>query len=148
MSTELIISYDGEQRVVKVEEDEVVTFPEGLIGFADVRQFVLLDDPEVPPVTVLQCVEEPSISFLAMDPHLAFPDYNPQPLAHDLARLGLTSAKDARLLCILNALREPLQITANLLAPIVINPKTRLARQLILQESGYSVRHPVLMFQR
>jgi flagellar assembly factor FliW len=51
--------------------------------------------------------------------------------------------EDAFVRCILTLRDDPGQITANLLAPLVFCRRTHMARQLVLQDSGFALRHPV-----
>lgn len=145
MSTELIVNYRGEGQVLRVDDHDIITFPDGLVGFVDWHRFVLIEDPEEAPIGVLQCLDDSGMSFLVTDPRLVAADYRPDFHPEDLESLGIESLEDARVLCILAAKDEPVRVTANLVGPIVINPRTRSARQVILEDSEYSTQHPVLV---
>lgn len=142
---ELAVRYKGEDQVLQIEEDDVISVPSGLVGFADWRRFVLLEDTEEPSVGVLQCLDDTDISFLVTDPTIVMPNYNLQLSLEDVRELGLTRQGSERALCILTIKKGPVIVTANLLAPIVINSETRVARQVIMEDSEYSTRHPVLV---
>jgi flagellar assembly factor FliW len=128
-----------------VTDDQIITFPSGLVGCADWRRFVLLSDDEAPALHVLQSLDEPAISFLVTGPVLVEPDYRVAIGAPELTRLGLTRPDEAVVLCILTARGDPPRITANLMGPIVINPATRLAVQLVLADSPYGTQHPLVL---
>lgn len=147
MAIELDVTYRGEKQVLTVDEDDVITFPEGFIGFAKWRRFVLLEDAEEAPLAVLQSVDDPSISLLVTDPWHICRDYKCEPGPGEMRALGLDRVEDARILCTLAAKEGPVSVTANLLGPIIINPRTKVARQIVLQDSPYSVQHPVLTGQ-
>lgn len=142
---ELSVRYKGEDQVLRVNGDDVLLFPNGLVGFSNWRRFVLLEDPDEAPIAVLQCLDDTSVSFLVTDPCYVSVNYAAQPPAEELEKLGLSRIEDSRVLCILALKERPAAVTANLLGPIFINPEARVARQVILQDSPYSAQHPVLV---
>jgi len=142
--TTLTISESGNEKAVQVSEEEIISFPEGLVGCESWRRFVLLADPENDAVSLLQDVDHPAISFLVTDPTLICPDYDFELGTADGKMIGLEDQRDVVVLCILVVRDNPLRITANLLGPLVINRRTRLGRQIVLADSSYSARHPVI----
>lgn len=144
MQVELIATYKGEKKILQVDDDSVIFFPDGLVGFLQLRRFVLLEDPDEAPIAILQSIDDISSSFLVTDPWLVLPDYKPKLSPEDMDRLELKKMDDAQVLCILAAKEGRVLVTANLLGPIVINSSIRRARQVILQDSPYSAQHPVL----
>ena len=126
-------------------EDRVVTLPEGLIGFPDCKRYVLLEHKKGSPFLWLQSVEKGSLAFVLVDPSLFKPDYEIQIDAEDMRTLELKEAPDGiQTLVIVNITPgNPAEITANLLGPIVLNVKKKIAKQIILPEGQYSIRHPI-----
>jgi len=129
---------------VEVAEDSVIDFPEGLIGRADLHRFAILE-PKVgrSPFRWLLSLDEPEVGFAIADPSKLFADYNVD-LTEEIAVLGIEDPKEVQLYVILGVPEDPIRTTANLLAPIVINPSRRLARQLVLSDSRYSTRHAII----
>lgn len=142
---DLVVKYKGEENVLEVQEEDVITFPDGLVGFGDWRRFVLLEDPDEAPVAVLQSVDDLNVSLLVTDPFYVTARYSIELPTEDKELLGLARVEQGKVLCVLALKEGPVAVTANLLGPIVINPDTRTARQVILQNSHYSAQHPVLM---
>ena len=142
---ELLVNYKGEEQVLQVEDTDVISFPSGLIGFSQWRKFVLLEDPEELPIAVLQCIDDTDVSFLVTDPVYVVSQYRFDLSPEDRRELGLTRPGLERTLCTLAIKERPVMVTANLLAPIVINSETRMARQVILDGSGYTAQHPLLV---
>lgn len=124
---------------------EPILFPEGLIGCADWRSFVLIGVSEDEPVRLMQNTEEPTISFLVTDPRLLDPAYACPLSSADRALLRLAEDDEPMLLCTLTLHREPASITANLVGPIVINLRERLGKQIVLADVPYSARHLVML---
>lgn len=113
--------------------------PEGLIGHPDWKHFLLRKSDKTEPVKLLISRDQPGLSFPVANPWLIQPEYQPQLSSADRQALGLSSADDnVEWLCMLNVENVPFRVTANLLGPLVINPQTNTARQVVLSRSGYS----------
>ncbi len=148
MPIELSITHQGEEQTLLIEDRDIIHFPQGLVGCPDWHRFVFLEDPEAAPVAVLQCLDDLKISFLVTDPGCIFPDYRVDLSPEDARMLELADSQDGRVLCVLAVKENPARVTANLLGPIVINTRNRQARQVVLQNSRYSARHPVMLLRR
>lgn len=129
---------------LEVAQEQVVRFREGLIGFPSKKRFVLLPVGRSSPLAWLQAVDDPYLAFVVMDPTTVIPDYRPPIPPRDLAAVGLASAGEAQLLVLVVIPSDPAEMTANLQGPIVVNPRTRAARQVVLGEGPYSTRHPII----
>lgn len=128
---------------VSLTSDDVIHFPEGLLGFNELRRFVLLDDPSDEIFAWLQSCEDPGIAFPLLEPELFTAGYNVQLTKHDLEILQLASKEGVRSFAIITIPQDPTQMTANLKAPIVINVQKRLARQCVLQDNSLAIREPI-----
>jgi len=120
-----------------------IVFPRGLVGCENWRRFTLEDDPEGGPVKLLQCLDEPDVGLLVVDPSLIVADYQVDLSSADVRELALRDESEAAVYCTLTVHQSPTRITANLLGPLVINVRAGLGKQLVLANSNYSVRHPV-----
>jgi flagellar assembly factor FliW len=128
---------------VTFADSDVFEFPWGLPGFADQRRFLALSLAEQPNFVWLQSLDDPKLALPAADPWLVFPDYEPRMPAYATEALGLQSAEDFTILCIVVVTKEAEEMTMNLMAPIVMNLKTRRARQVMLESSPYAVKTPI-----
>jgi flagellar assembly factor FliW len=122
--------------------DGVVVFAEGLPGFESCREFVVVVSPETQPFTVLQGVSADGPSFVAIDPRLVDPNYEATLDGPTRARLAVDERAPLLWLAIVAA-NEDGSATANLRAPVVINPGTMQGIQVISVESRYPVAHPL-----
>ncbi len=128
---------------VKIENDDLITFPEGLLGFSNLRNFVLLDDPNDEIFAWLQSCEAPEIAFPVLEPEL-FSNVSQMALSkNDLEALKLTKVNEGRFFTIITIPDDPTQMTANLKAPIIINVRERIARQCVLQDNNLAIREPI-----
>jgi flagellar assembly factor FliW len=128
---------------IEVDDERVILCPEGLPGFPDARRFVLVDVRETGVFYWLQSLDDPALAFLAVVPWPFFPDYEPELPDADRDALGLSSADDALVLCLLTVHRDDEVITANLMAPVVVNRHTRRARQVVLADAGWPLQAPL-----
>lgn len=128
---------------VELTSEDVLTFPEGLLGFNELRQFVLLDDPNDEIFAWLQSCENSAIAFPVLEPELFVDDYHIDLSKNDLEALELKSLEDCRCFTIITIPDEPTKMTANLKAPIMINIAKRMARQCVLQENSLAIREPI-----
>jgi flagellar assembly factor FliW len=120
-----------------------IFFPEGLVGCPDWQLFVqVVDSEEDLPVAILQCIDHAEVQFLVTDPTLIDPEYAVQLSSAQRAKLGLVPGTEPVVYCTLTV-RADGCISANLLGPLVVDPSTRRALQLVLADSKYSTQHPV-----
>lgn len=133
----------GTPEVVQVPLAALLTFPDGLPGFVDHRDFALLEDDQLAPFVFLQSLHDDGIGFLALEPDRFVADYAFDLTDLDAAQLGLTDPSQARVLSLLVVGRDLESTTANLQAPIVINQASRRAKQVILTDERWPLRHPV-----
>lgn len=129
--------------LISITTDDVIHFPEGLLGFNELRRFVLLDDPSDEIFAWLQSCDEPGIAFPLLEPELFTNTYSISLTKHDMEVLGLQSRDGIRSFTIITIPQDPTQMTANLKAPIVINVQKRLARQCVLQDNSLAIREPI-----
>ena len=124
-------------------DQRAIVFPDGLIGCPKWRRFVLLPGPPGSPAMRLQCLSHPSVCFVVADPRHIQPDYQLTVSREEMLDLGLDDS-ETMILCTLTVRDDPPIVTANLLAPLVVNPRSRLGKQVVLADSGYSPRHPLV----
>lgn len=127
-----------------ISEESVITFPEGVIGFEGCKRYVILSKKDNAPLRWLQSLDEPGLAFIIISPYQFKPDYCPKLEKKDLSMLGVKSIKEAEVLAIVVVPENPRDMVANLMAPILINPKLCIGRQLIMQDSEYPTRYRIL----
>ena len=127
--------------------DNKVRLPMGILGFEQIKDYVLLANPAEDPFAWLQVEANVALAFIVIDPFLVMPDYQPDIPQSDVEFLGLTEAADARLLNIVT-IHSPNHATVNLKSPIVINRHTHTGKQVVLANaSDFSVQHPLPVAQ-
>ncbi len=130
---------------IKVEEDNIITFPEGLVGLSQYKRFVLIPHGEETPFCWLQSVDEPSFALLVIDPWFFRPDYEVVLSDSDAERLQMQEETPKAVFATVTIPPgRPELMTANLLAPLVLNLSARCGWQVILDDERYQTRHPIL----
>lgn len=128
---------------IEINEEDIIVFPNGLLGFESSRDFVLLDVPDNPTFKFLQDIKNSYVSFLLMNPWDFFKDYDVDLPDEELMKIDI-DPKGENNMVIYNVItlgKEFKNSTGNLLAPIVINLSNRQGRQFILNDSQYITRH-------
>jgi flagellar assembly factor FliW len=138
---------------IEVDEATVLTFPHGLLGFDDMRRFALVDTHDSGLYFWLQSLDDPGLAFLTAVPWPFFPGYEFELPDADRDALGLVEPEegedppDTTVLCLLTVDGgvddTSHEITANLLGPLVINPTTRVGRQVVLVDGDFTTRAPL-----
>ena len=126
---------------LEVDEQRLITFEAGILGFPDYRCYALIQTGHESGFYWLQAVDCPDLAFVVTDPRLFVADYRAPIKADDMARLGLDGVQGAQVFIIVNKVDG--MLTGNLQGPLVINLATRVARQLVLSDRRYSTRHPL-----
>ena len=126
---------------LEYDESATIEFPFGLLGFEDEREFVLIPEGPDGVYSWLQSLRSPWLAFLAASPHFFWPDYSPEVDDADLAVLQLRDESETHVICLITIDGD--KISANLLGPIIVNTRTRVARQVVLSENRWSTREPL-----
>ena len=130
---------------LSVDDDRVITFPRGLLGFPDHARFALIQTGEENYFFWLQSTDEPSLAFVVADPGIFFKDYDVPVREETQQDLKLTDPAYAQLFVICNKVGD--WLTGNLLGPIVVNAANRLGTQVVLTEKKWTTRQPLIKLQ-
>lgn len=128
---------------VQFEAEDVLNFPEGILGFADLRKFVLVDDPSDEIFIWLQSCEVPEIAFPVLEPELFASAYTTVLTRTDVESLQLLHNSKTKYFCIITIPDDPTQMSANMKAPIIINMDKKICRQCVLQDNALAIREPI-----
>ena len=130
---------------LSVDEERVITFPGGLLGFPEHTQFALIQTGEENYFFWLQSADDPNLAFVVTDPSIFFKDYD-VPLREEMQQdLKLEDPQFVQVFVICNKVGE--WLTGNLLGPLVVNAQNRLAQQVVLTEKKWTTRQPLLKLQ-
>ena len=128
--------------VVDVDENRIITFPTGLLGFSSFTRYALLQPDEDAAFYWLQCIDAPELAFVVTDPSLWVRDYQVPIRREQMDELGLDKLENAQVFVILN--KHDRTLTGNLQGPLVINIVSRNAMQLVLADKRWTTRHEII----
>lgn len=127
---------------LEIQEDRIFHFADGLPAFEDEREFVILPFDDDSPYSFLQSVATPELAFLMTVPFVFFPDYEFVLEDDVMAALAIKGSEDMQIYTLVTIPGGNIkEMTANLMAPVVINKKTREAKQVVLDKSQYTTKH-------
>ncbi len=128
---------------LEVDKKDILTLKEGLLGFDNLKKFFIVDPGDQTLILWLQSIEDEGTAFPIIEPKIFKPDYSVKLLPAELTSLNLESLADASIYTILTIPKNVTEMSANLKAPLVINNKTKVARQIVLQDSKLEVKWPM-----
>ncbi len=130
---------------ITIDDDKIIHFPSGIIGFPDLQDFALIHDQEKGTDTIhwLQSLQEPAFAMPVMDPLIVYPDYNPEVEDELLNNIGEILPDELLVMVTVTVPKDIKKMSVNLKGPIVINSVTRLATQMIVEGEGYQVKFPI-----
>ncbi len=131
---------------LEVDEERLITFDDGILGFPDQSTYALIQTGEDSGFYWLQSVDTPGLAFVVCDPRLFVADYQVPVKLEDLECVELKSTDDSQVFVIVNKIGDLL--TGNFQGPLVVNVINRHARQLVLSDKRYSTRHPLMRIPR
>lgn len=132
---------------IEIDESKVINFPHGILGFPETKRYIMLDHMNSPdiPFKWLQAIDRSDLAFVITDPRLFHQGYNPDIDEQDLRELNITGADDCGIIVIITIPQgEPEKMTANLQGPVMVNLRTREAKQVVLLDEKYPLRYPLL----
>ncbi len=128
---------------VNYDEQSVLHFPQGLVGFPGMTRFFLLRDDRLDPLVWLHSIDDPNLAFLVCDPFEFFTDYELRMRLPASMRSAMGKSDDLHVLAIVTPQSVFSRSTVNLLGPLVINTLSRIGWQVILDDEQLSTRHPL-----
>ena len=127
---------------IEIDEKKVVHFAQGIPAFEDEHEFVIIPYDEESPYVFLQSLATPDLAFLMTVPYLFFKDYEFEIDDATEQQLALKSPEDVIVYTLLTVPQGRIEdMTANLMAPVIINQRTMAGKQLVLEKGAYTTKH-------
>jgi flagellar assembly factor FliW len=128
---------------IAVSENDIITFPEGMLGFSKIDQYVLVERADDSLFIWLQALKKPTVAFPLLEPQILERNYRVEMIDEDLKTIRMKDLKHSKVFSIITIPTDPTKMTANLKAPVVINVKDKLAKQVILHNQDYPIRKAI-----
>jgi len=132
---------------ITIEEEKIITMPFGMLGFPDVKRYVILQHKENSPFFWYQSVDDPALAFVIMSPFLFKPDYDVdvENVLKEMSWNEEEKQDNLELYVVVNIPKgAPEKMTANFIGPILINNKIHQAVQMVISDSPYTHKFPLL----
>ncbi len=128
---------------VTIQESEIIRIPQGVLGFPEYTDFCLIDSADDTLILWLQSIHNAEVAFPVLEPKVFKPEYFVNLSAADLRELKLQDLSKATIFSVLTIPDDVSHMTANLKAPLVINLVNQIAKQIVLQEVEFTIKHPM-----
>ncbi len=130
---------------VEIDETKIITMPLGIPGFSDKKKYVLLQREETAPFYLFQCVDDPDLAFIIIEPTRFFPEYTiAEEQLNKFVSWNLSKEDFSCFVIVTIPKGNPEKMTANFIAPLIINNQLKEGIQLIFEDSSYSHQHMLL----
>jgi flagellar assembly factor FliW len=127
---------------IEVKDDRVIRFENGIPGFEHLRAFVIVHAEQTAPVYWMQSVKEPGVALPVVDPFALVSDYSLEINDAEVEGLSLEDQADLLVLGVTVIPEDITKMTVNLAAPVLVNTKKGVGRQIVMDNMRYSTRHP------
>ena len=125
---------------LEVDPAQIFTFPMGLLGFAALKSFVIVER-ERHHFKWLQSLDDAAVAFVLGDPLSFYPGYRAEIKRAELQALAPLEERDLVLSVIMTVASRPEEVSANLCAPLIFNLANRRAMQYVLNDQRYPVKY-------
>ncbi|MDY7028638.1 MAG: flagellar assembly protein FliW [Spirochaetota bacterium] len=131
--------------LIDVDERQRIHFPSGILGFENLKDYVLLDALQQP-FYWLQSIDIHEIAFVLIEPKIFRPDYEPDVPAYELEEIQLTpdDTENTLIFSIVTIPENQEEMTANLQGPIILNRNLHMARQCISENDNWKTKHKIM----
>ena len=127
---------------IEVDEKKIVHFQNGIPAFEDEHEFIILPYEEDSPYYFMQSVNSPDLAFLLTIPFLFFPEYSFEIDDATIKELEIKNYDNVFYYSMITIPNGSIRyMTANLLAPVVLNSENMQAKQVVLEKSNYTTKH-------
>lgn len=132
---------------VDIEDEKILTFDNGIMGFEDMKRWTLIYDIEKGsegPISWFQSLDMAELALPVINPYTVTAVY--EPVVEDELLKSLGEFKDEELVTFLTITipsEDPSKTTANFRAPILINPVNRKGIQVIVNNEDYPIKFSI-----
>jgi len=129
---------------IDIDEQQVIRFESGIPGFEHLKRFAVIREADDSAFVHLQSVEDGEVTFVLTNPFLFYKDFEFVLSKANQEELKIGNKEDVVVWVIVTVGEDVENTTLNLLAPVVMNPKERLGKQIVLQNTNYKTKHPLI----
>lgn len=127
---------------IEIDDKKIITFPHGIPGLESATRYALIRHDKTNPISWLQAVDDPYVSLPVVEPFLVLPDYEFNISDADAGELSVNKRDDLHIVNVVVIPEKLENMTVNLAAPILINIRMNLGKQIIFDRKNYQVQYP------
>lgn len=129
---------------ISYDEENIVVFEKPLLGFNNLKKFVLVEIEQNSMFNLLQSIEEKAVGFIVLSPFSVRQDYEIELDEATIKELEIESHEDVAIMTTVTLNEVAEKTTTNLKAPIIINIKNKKGKQIILNNDKYKIKEPLM----
>ena len=128
---------------LEVSDEQILDFPQGLLGFPEEKRFALMEYKPDSPFYFLQSLADPDLTFLMINPFAFFNDYEFDMDDALMAEIGVTADNPPTVFNIATVKDKIENMTVNLAGPVLVNLRDRKAAQWVIENTQFPTRYPL-----
>ncbi|MEQ3338099.1 flagellar assembly protein FliW [Clostridium butyricum] len=129
---------------INYDEKDIIKFSKGIPGFCELREFIIVELKECEPFKLLHSLENSEVALIVASPYEFYEDYEISLKEETIKNLKIKEANEVMIMCTVTLNSDVKKITMNLQGPIVINTSNNLGEQIIVDNSKYKVKTPLM----
>ena len=129
---------------IDYNEENVITFNKGILGFAHLKKFIITELNEYEPFKLIHSLEDDEIGMIVVSPYEFYEDYEINLNEEIIENLSIKSPEEVMIITTVTLNSDPKKITTNLQGPIVINTVNNNGEQIIIDNSKYKIKEPLI----
>lgn len=129
---------------VNYKKEDIITFNKGILGFEDMKEYILFPLQSNDTFKVLHSINNEDIGFIVVSPFDICKSYEFELNKSQESELEVKTSQDVMVYSIVTVSHKLSDITVNLRAPIIINCNKNLGKQIVLNDEKYKVKTPII----
>lgn len=129
---------------IEYEEKDIINFEKGIPGFEEYKKYILTDLKECEPFKLLQSLDKDEVGIIVVSPYEFYKEYEVKLSEKTIDSLNIKSPEEVFIITTVTLNSDVKKITTNLQGPIVINISNNLGEQIVVDNSKYKVKEPLM----
>ncbi|MDD7794631.1 flagellar assembly protein FliW [Clostridium sp. 'White wine YQ'] len=126
------------------DEKDIINFPNGIMGFEDLKKFIIVQSKENEAFSIFQSLENSEVGLVVVSPFDVKKDYEIELNEEVIKSLSIENPEEVVLYNTVTLNSDVYKITVNLKAPIIININKKVGKQVIIDKEDFKIKHPLI----
>ncbi len=129
---------------LEIPKEKIITMAKPVLGFEQLKQFCIIESHDFEPFMWFQSVEDPAVAFIIVNPLFFNADYRIEVNPKEIEELRVGDVKAVETYVIATIPSDPCKMSVNMQGPLLINTQSCLAKQLVMVNSDYKLKHYII----